>query len=109
MSRGTVTYHLSRPDPVTLRLVARIGDTIVIRGAEMHLPGRKPSAIAHALFACAQRNMLLSRASVVTADWPFELRPDAGLWQRFRDVAAQMPRGETDEMTGGSTRDHWGQ
>lgn len=91
--RGRITYHLTRPDPLTLRMNASDGSTQIIRDADLHLPGKTPSVMAHALYSCASRHMLLSRASEVTADWPFEVRPDSGLWQRFRDVVAQMPRG----------------
>lgn len=91
--RGTITYELTRPDAETLRLSARDGFATIIRNADLHLPGRTPAQVAHALYSRVSREMLLSRPAVVTADWPHEVGPDTALWQRFRDVVAQMPRG----------------
>lgn len=86
-----VTYRLERPDGAHLKLRAS-GDGRVIFVSTFQTCGRTPSALAGACHRAASDNLTLSRAALVEAEWPFEVNPDAALWQRFRDVIAQMPR-----------------
>ena len=88
---GRVTYHFTRPDAATLNLVAFDGK-VTFASACCDPKGRTPAQLANTFYGVAQRHLILSRAADVTADWPHESRPDRALWQRFRDVIAQMPR-----------------
>lgn len=96
-----VTYRLERPDGAHLKLRAT-GDGRVIFITTMTTCGRTPRQLASACHKAATDNLTLSRRAVVEAEWPFEVNPDAALWQRFRDVIAQMPRGPS---SGGDEHD----